>query len=138
VLTCYISRHGHAFIERALYLPKAWMDDSVRMSAAHVLEEIGFATKPTLAATMIERTLAAKVPFGWMAADTVNAVGAIETVLRRADKGYMLRGQFRPQRPVLGQGAGHCQQCWSGRAKPGAVGVAAPIGGRRHQARAAI
>jgi len=70
VFTCYISRHGHAFIERALYLPKAWTDDSVRMSAAHVPEEIGFATKPTLAATMIERTLAAKVPFGWVAADT--------------------------------------------------------------------
>jgi SRSO17 transposase len=39
---------------------------------------------------MIERALAAKVPFGWVAADTVYGVGAIETVLRRAGKGYVL------------------------------------------------
>ena len=89
VFTCYISRHGHAFIERALYLPKAWTDDSVRMSAAHVPEETDFATKPTLAATTIERPPSAKVPFGWVAADTVYGVCAIETVLRRAGKGYV-------------------------------------------------
>ena len=23
----YVSRHGHAFIDRALYLPKEWTDD---------------------------------------------------------------------------------------------------------------
>jgi SRSO17 transposase len=65
VFACYVSRHGHAFIDRALYLPKAWTDDPARMSAAHVPEETGFATKPALAATMIERAVAAKVPFGW-------------------------------------------------------------------------
>jgi len=97
VFICYISQHGHAFIERALYLPKAWTVDSIRMSAAHVPEETDFATKPTLAATTIERPPSAKVPFGWVAADTVYGVCAIETVLRRAGKGYVLRGQFRPQ-----------------------------------------
>lgn len=55
VFACYVSRHGHAFIDRTLYLPKSWTDDSARMSAAHVPEETGFATKPALAATMIER-----------------------------------------------------------------------------------
>jgi len=90
VFACYVSRHGHAFIDRTLYLPKSWTDDPARMSAAHVPEETGFATKPALAATMIERALAAKVPFGWVAADSVYGVGAIETVLRRAGKGYVL------------------------------------------------
>ena len=28
VFVCYVSRHGHAFIDRALYLPKAWMGRS--------------------------------------------------------------------------------------------------------------
>ena len=36
VFACYVSRHGHAFIDRALYLPKAWTDDPARMKAAHV------------------------------------------------------------------------------------------------------
>jgi SRSO17 transposase len=90
VFACYVSRHGHAFIDRTLYLPKSWTDDPARMSAAPVPEETGFATKPALAATMIERALAAKVPFGWVAADSVYGVGAIETVLRRAGKGYVL------------------------------------------------
>jgi SRSO17 transposase len=90
VFACYVSRHGHAFIDRALYLPKAWTDDPARMAAAHVPEEASFATKPALAARMIERALAAQVPFAWVAADTVYGVGALETVLRRAGKGYVL------------------------------------------------
>jgi len=36
VFAAYVSRHGHAFIDRALYLPKAWTDDPARMAAAHV------------------------------------------------------------------------------------------------------
>jgi hypothetical protein len=28
----YVSRHGHAFIDRALYLPKEWTDDPTRVS----------------------------------------------------------------------------------------------------------
>ena len=31
VIAAYVSRHGHAFIDRALYLPKAWTDDPTRM-----------------------------------------------------------------------------------------------------------
>lgn len=27
VFATYVSRHGHAFIDRALYLPKEWTDD---------------------------------------------------------------------------------------------------------------
>jgi SRSO17 transposase len=36
VFCAYVSRHGHAFIDRALYLPKAWTDDPIRMTATHV------------------------------------------------------------------------------------------------------
>jgi hypothetical protein len=32
----YVSRHGHAFIDRALYLPKEWIDDPARLEAAYV------------------------------------------------------------------------------------------------------
>lgn len=90
VFATYASRHGHAFIDRALYLPKAWTDDSDRMAAAHVPDTTDFATKPRLALTMIERAIKADVPFAWVAADSVYGVGEIEGALRRAGKGYVL------------------------------------------------
>ena len=90
VFASYVSRHGHAFIDRALYLPKAWTDDPIRLKVTSVPAEIGFATKPKLAAAMIERAISARVPFAWVAADTVYGVGDIENVLRRASKGYVL------------------------------------------------
>ena len=32
VFAAYVSRHGHAFIDRALYLPKGWTDDPARLN----------------------------------------------------------------------------------------------------------
>jgi len=90
VFLAYVSRHGHALIDRALYLPKAWAADLARRAATHVPAEVGFATKPRLALAMIERAIAAGVPFAWVAADTVYGVGEIEMALRRAGKGYVL------------------------------------------------
>ena len=86
----YVSRHGHAFIDRALYLPKEWTDDPDRLEAAYVPADAGFATKPKLATRMIARAIAASVPFKWVAGDTVYGVGDIEQQLRRAGKGYVL------------------------------------------------
>jgi SRSO17 transposase len=90
VFASYVSRHGHAFIDRALYLPQAWMDDPERMAAAHVPDNVGFATKPQIARKMIVRAIAAKIPFSFVAADSVYGTGEIETTLRKAGKGYVL------------------------------------------------
>src|SRR3954463_2017312 len=57
VFAAYASRHGHALIDRALYLPKAWTDDPTRLAAAHVPPGTAFATKPRLARAMIERAI---------------------------------------------------------------------------------
>lgn len=89
VFASYVSRHGHAFIDRALYLPKAWVDDRNRMDKAHVPQSVGFATKPALALAMIERAIASNVPFSWVAADSVYGVGDIEMALKRVAKGYV-------------------------------------------------
>ncbi len=90
----YVSRHGHAFIDRALYLSKRWTDDPARLAAAHVPAPMAggvtFADKPRLAVQMIRRAIAASVPFQWVAADSVYGVGEVEQVLRRAGKGYVL------------------------------------------------
>jgi SRSO17 transposase len=90
VFAAYVSRHGHALIDRALYLPKAWTDDPARLAAAHVPPGIGFATKPRMAVQMIERMIAAEAPLRWVAADSVYGLGEIEMMLRRAGKGYVL------------------------------------------------
>ena len=90
VFASYVSRHGHAFIDRVLYLPKAWTDDRDRMAKAHVPDKVGFLTKPALALTMIEQAIASQAPFSWVAADSVYGVGDIEMALKRAAKGYVL------------------------------------------------
>lgn len=72
VFATYVSRHGHAFIDRALYLPKEWTDDPDRLEAAYAPADVGFATKPKLARGMIARAIAASVPFKWVAGDTVS------------------------------------------------------------------
>ena len=97
VFAAYVSDQGHAFIDRRLYLPKAWAGDPARRQAAHVPEAITFATKPQLALAMIERAIQAEVPFAWVAADSIYGVGEIELALRRAYKGYVLgvTGQHR-------------------------------------------
>lgn len=114
VFAAYVSHHGHAFIDRALYLPKVWTSDSERMDAAHVPMETRFATKPALAVQMIARTIAAHVPFAWVAADSVYGVGDVEQALRRARKGY-----------VLGVGSNHHFGSWVG--KPAVFGTAGEI-----------
>src|SRR5450432_2634883 len=101
VFASYVSRHGHAFIDRALYLPQAWTDDPERMRAAHVPDEVGFATKPQIARRMIARAIAAKIPFSFVAADSVYGTGDIEAALRKAGKGY-----------VLGVAANHVFHSW--------------------------
>jgi SRSO17 transposase len=69
VFLAYASGKGRAFIDRELYLPKAWTEDPARCRAARVPEEVGFRTKPQLAWVMLERALDAGVPASWVTAD---------------------------------------------------------------------
>src|ERR1700758_4824472 len=110
----YASRHGHAFIDRRLYLPKAWTDNPPRMAAAHVPPSTVFATKPALARQMIDRAIAADVPFAWVAADTVYGGGEIEMARRRAGRGYV-------------RGVASSHHCGSWRDKPPVAGAAEDI-----------
>src|SRR5512142_2354184 len=69
VLLAYASRHGHALIDRELYLPRSWTDDPQRCRAAGSPDGVEFATKPAQAQAMIARAAAAGVPFAWFTAD---------------------------------------------------------------------
>lgn len=71
VFVGYASPQGYTFIDRELYLPKSWTDDSERCHSAGVPEEVKFATKPQLARKMLERAFNAEVPVAWVTADEV-------------------------------------------------------------------
>jgi SRSO17 transposase len=71
VFLAYASSRGRAFIDRELYLPKAWTEDRARCRAAQVPDQVGFRTKPQLAQVMLERALDAGVPASWVTADEV-------------------------------------------------------------------
>src|SRR6201982_2438544 len=120
VFASYVSRHGHAFIDRALYLPKEWTDVPARLKAAHVPNDVGFAPKPKIARRMIARAIAAKVPFSFVAADSVYGTGEVETLLRKAGKGY-----------VLGVASNHVFRSW-GKQQP-VAGTASTIAQRLPQ-----
>jgi SRSO17 transposase len=71
VFLAYQSARGHAFLDRALYVPEEWAQDQPRRRAAGIPKEIRFATKPVLARQMIERALANGVPARWVSGDSV-------------------------------------------------------------------
>jgi SRSO17 transposase len=71
VFLAYASRHGHALIDRALYLPETWAGDAARRAEAGVPESVGFATKPKLGQAMLARAFAAGVPCRWVVGDSV-------------------------------------------------------------------
>ena len=72
VYLTYAAPRGHALIDRALYLPRSWAEDPARCTDAGIPDgQRGFATKPTLAATLIDRAVAAKIPAAWVAGDEV-------------------------------------------------------------------
>ena len=53
VFATYVSRQGHAFINRALYFPKIWAADPDRRAKTPVPEAVEFAPEPALAGRMI-------------------------------------------------------------------------------------
>lgn len=67
----YASRNARTFLDRELYLPKAWAEDRDRCREAAVAGDVEFATKPELAMRMIGRALDAGVPAGWATGDEV-------------------------------------------------------------------
>lgn len=83
VFLAYASSHagkrGHAFIDRELYLPKAWCEDRERCREAGIPDDVMFRTKPELARVMLERALdafhacdaTADIPVKWVTADEV-------------------------------------------------------------------
>jgi SRSO17 transposase len=71
VFLAYATPAGRTFIDRELYLPKAWTEDRRRCAEAGIGPAVPFRTKPELALAMLTRALDAGVPAGWVAGDEV-------------------------------------------------------------------
>jgi SRSO17 transposase len=70
VFLAYSSEKGAAFIDRALYLPRAWTNAPARRTEAGVPEELLFRNKIELARNMLQRAFEADVPARWVLADS--------------------------------------------------------------------
>ena len=92
VYLTYAAPRGHAFIDRALYLPKSWTDDPTRCAEAGIpVTAMRFATKPAMAVALIDRAVAAEVPASWVAGDEVyGADPKLRTAIRGHGLGYVL------------------------------------------------
>ncbi|MGZ5401372.1 MAG: IS701 family transposase, partial [Nocardioides sp.] len=91
VYLVYAGAGGHAFIDRALYLPRSWTEDAGRLAAAGVPADVAFATKPALARAMIARALDAGTPTAWVAGDEVyGADPGLRADLQARGVGYVL------------------------------------------------
>jgi SRSO17 transposase len=87
----YASRHGHALIDRELYVPESWTDDRERCRAAGIPDEVEFATKPRQLMAMLARAIEAGVPFTWVTADEVyGQAGYLRDWLENRDAAYVL------------------------------------------------
>ena len=69
VFRAYASTDGAACIDRALYLPRDWVDDRARRAEAAIPQETRFATKIELAKRMLARAFDAGVPARWVVGD---------------------------------------------------------------------
>src|SRR5260370_20217318 len=90
VFLLYVSDRGAAFIDRALYLPDAWMGDAARREEAHIPAPVGFATKGELARDLLARAFAAGVPARWVVGDTVSSGDALRRWLEGQGHRYVL------------------------------------------------
>lgn len=87
----YAGPRGHTAIDRALYLPQAWLADPARCHQAGIPADASLRTKPELALAMLERALDAGVPAAWVVADEVyGSDGALRRALEARGQAYVL------------------------------------------------
>jgi SRSO17 transposase len=90
VFLLYASPKGHAFLDRALYLPEEWTQDRVRCREAGIPEEVAFATKGELARAMLSRAFAAGVQVEWVVGDTVYGYDELRLWLDEQQQPYVV------------------------------------------------
>jgi len=71
VYLTYASTTGCFFLDRRLYLPKVWCEDTARRQDATIPSAIGFQTKPQLAQEMLDQVWDEGLRVGYVTGDTL-------------------------------------------------------------------
>jgi len=91
VFANYSSPKGHTFMDRRLFLPQEWADDSDRRAESGVPAGLIFRTKPQLALEMLADAVTERTPFRWVGGDSIygNSPTFVQGV-RELGKWYVL------------------------------------------------
>lgn len=91
VFLTYATEHGHALIDRELYVPEDWIADRKRCTEAGIAEPVQFRPKWELALSMLKRAVRAGITFRWVVADTVYGQAVeLRTWLEKQGTAYVL------------------------------------------------
>ena len=71
VFLTYSTPSGHVFLDRRLYLPEVWCEDTPRREKAQIPADVVFQTKPTQGIAMLKHAWANGVPMRWVGGDEV-------------------------------------------------------------------
>jgi SRSO17 transposase len=115
VYLTYATPTGTVFLDRRLYLPKAWCEDETRRRTAAIPQDIVFQTKPQLAQAMLKRVWAEGWKPTYVTGDTVYG--------NSSDLRELIAGA--QQRYVLGIGSQH--HVWRGTTRQSVVDIAHSI-----------
>lgn len=95
----YATPHGHVGLDRALFVPEAWVADRDRCRQAGIPADTTHRTKPQLALELLERALDGGVPARWVVGDEVyGSAGKVRRALEERGQAYVLavRGNEQP------------------------------------------
>jgi SRSO17 transposase len=89
VFVGYASRRGQALVDRRLYLPEDWANDTTRRRQGHVPDGVTFQTKLEIGLDLVERCRG--LPHGWVGGDDeFGRSAAFRQALRRRHERYLL------------------------------------------------
>jgi SRSO17 transposase len=90
VFLAYAAQDGYAPLDRRLYLPEDWADDSTRRQKCHVPPEVQFREKWQIALDLLDRSLPG-LPHGWITGDDeFGRPAEFRAQLRRRRERYIL------------------------------------------------
>jgi len=91
VFLTYSAPSGHVFLDRQLYLPESWCQDTARRTAAKVPKDVVFQTKPGQGIAMLKHAWAQGVPMRWVTGDEVYGDDPqLRETVERQGCGYVL------------------------------------------------
>jgi SRSO17 transposase len=117
VFLAYVSAQGHALVDKALYLPKAWTDDRPRCRAAGVPEEISYQSKAELGLELLQRARqGGHLMAEWVTGDS--GYGEVPTLRDTLDaEGWRYVLEVPSTTHVFRQAAQVAVPAWSGRGR---------------------